>query len=71
MDTSELKNYLKDEFPAVYKTAKVWLIKDSTNNIKAGEIIRDRLEKNGFRKIEMNENISESLEEAEEYFSEV
>lgn len=70
METSKLKEYLKEEFPVVYKTAKIWLIKDSTNNILAGEMIRDRLEKKGFRKITMDENIHESLEEAEEYFSE-
>lgn len=66
MTPDELKLMIREDYPNVWKTTKPWLIK-STSAIKIGEGIRDKLVKAGFRQIDLTENISKSLTEAETY----
>lgn len=59
---------IREQHPIVWKATQPWLIK-STDPIKVGKRIREVLKKKGFREIGDEENIGETLEEAEEFLS--
>ena len=69
METSEIKELLKEDYPAVYKSTRAWLIKDDMANVKAANRIRQGLMRKGFRSIDIEENMGETLDEAEDWLN--
>ena len=66
MTSDELKLMIREEYPLVWKATKPWIIK-TTDPIKVGQRVRDGLKKKGFRDIRDEDNLVETLDEAEEF----
>ena len=68
MNLATFKEIVK-EYPTVWKTTKPWLFKDSEDIYKVGVKFRLKLENEGFRQVDDEEDMKTVLAEAEEFLS--